>query len=694
MDEKDILEQEFDLDDIIKEFSDHSQQEQEQQVEDTPPEESEEQLPAEEAPREASEEQPAPEDFGDTVRLDPIPGEKVASTVSSDTIRIGTIPDIRGQVRSAAPIEEEEQPPQEPETAPFSDQWEPEYEQPISEYIPQEPLTFRPKSRLREIKKKLVAGPEKQYYALSEQGVGKLQAAVFFSLIVVLLSAGATVMYALGIVPESRLRLMVFGQFLAMLISALLGSFQLIEGAADLVKGKFSLNTLLLFTFLLCCVDGVFCLQQQRIPCCAAFSLQMTMSLWSSYQSRNTRLGQLDTMRKATRLDGIFAAGDEECEYKMLTRDQGEVEHFMDTYRDTPHRQKILSVYAIVALGVSIGAGVLAGVLHGISAGIQVAAVTALAATPASMFVIFTRPMAILERRFHAVGAVFCGWKGAWELTGDRRFSMDHNDLFNVGRVKLNGVKFFGQRQPDQIISYAAAVIKAEGGTLEPVFVQLLDSRSGIHYDPEQFCRYKGGVGAVVNEEPVLVGTLDFLKEMGVDVPAGIRVNQAVCAAVDGELCGLFAVTYEKDRSSAAGIGTLCAYRKLRPVMMTNDFMLTGEFIHHNFGVNAKKILFPDQEERQAMQALQPQEGEQALALITGEGLAPFAYAVTGARSLRTAITLGIVIHMIGGILGMLMMLVLAYLGETGFLTPGNLFLYELIWMIPGLLITEWTRSI
>ena len=150
----------------------------------------------------------------------------------------------------------------------------------------------------------------------------------------------------------------------------------------------------------------------------------------------------------------------------------------------------------------------------------------------------------------------------------------------------------------------------------------------------------------------------------------------------------------EKDRSSAAGIGTLCAYRKLRPVMMTNDFMLTGEFIHHNFGVNAKKILFPDQEERQAMQALQPQEGEQALALITGEGLAPFAYAVTGARSLRTAITLGIVIHMIGGILGMLMMLVLAYLGETGFLTPGNLFLYELIWMIPGLLITEWTRSI
>ena len=55
---------------------------------------------------------------------------------------------------------------------------------------------------------------------------------------------------------------------------------------------------------------------------------------------------------------------------------------------------------------------------------------------------------------------------------------------------------------------------------------------------------------------------------------------------------------------------------------------------------------------------------------------------------------LGIVIHLIGGILGMLMMLVLAFLGRTELLTPANLFLYELVWLVPGLLITEWTRSI
>lgn len=687
MDEKDVLEQqeEFDIEDIIKEFRDLTPEEEQE----APAAE----ISAEETPQEPEE---AAEEVAETAAEAPQIPEQKESAVSSDTIRIEKIPDVQGQVRGAAPVEEpEEKPAGEPEKAePYSDQWEPEYEQPISEYIPQEPLTFRPKSRLREIKKKLVAGPEKQYYILTEQGLGKLQAAIFFSLLVVLLSAGATVLYALGMVQENRMKLMVFSQFLAMLLSALLGSFQLIEGAADLVKGRFSLNSLLLFTFVLCCVDGILCLQQLRIPCCAAFSLQMTMSLWSAYQNRNTMLGQLDTMRKATHLDSICAVEDYQGEGKGLVRCQGEVDHFMDTYRDTPRRQKVLSVYAIIALVVSIGAGVLAGVLHGVSAGIQVASVTTLAALPASMFVIFSRPMAVLEHRLHKTGTVFCGWQGAEALTGKTVFPLNHNDLFPLGTVKMNGVKFFGKRQPDEIIAYAAALIKADGGTLAPLFTQLLDSRSGIHYDLVEFNRYEEGVGAVVNGEAVLAGTLPFLKRMGVEVPDGIRVSQAVFVAVDGELSGLFAVTYEKTRASAAGLATLCSYRKLRPVMLTGDLMLTPEFVRSNFGVNPKKILFPEEEKRVQMQALQPAEDAKALALITGEGLASYAYAVTGARSLKTAITLGITIHLIGGILGMLMMLVLAYLGETGLLTPANLFLYELIWMIPGLLVTEWTRSI
>ena len=49
---------------------------------------------------------------------------------------------------------------------------------------------------------------------------------------------------------------------------------------------------------------------------------------------------------------------------------------------------------------------------------------------------------------------------------------------------------------------------------------------------------------------------------------------------------------------------------------------------------------------------------------------------------------------LLGGILGMIIMLALAYLGSTELLTPTNVLLYQMIWAIPGLLVTEWTRVV
>ena len=36
----------------------------------------------------------------------------------------------------------------------------------------------------------------------------------------------------------------------------------------------------------------------------------------------------------------------------------------------------------------------------------------------------------------------------------------------------------------------------------------------------------------------------------------------------------------------------------------------------------------------------------------------------------------------------------LAYLGSAELLTPVNVLLYQLVWLVPGLLITEWTRTV
>ena len=678
--------QDFELDDILKEFGNISE--------------------------EASEELVSREELEKVFAAEPAQENASKTAVPSDTIRLERIADARSKAPETETVEEEkseavteaepevvddetkaipmvqvqEEVEEIPEPAPVE-------EKPVQEVKP--PIIYDPRARIRELKSKLVAGPEKRYYDLMEIGVGKLQLAILVNLLIVGLCVAATSMFVGGMIPENRMRLLIFSQVLAMGISALLASFNLIEGVADLFKLRFSLNTMMFFTFVACVVDAVFCLQELRVPCCAAFCLEVTFALWQRYEQRNTEMGQMDTMRKAVKLHSVVKVPDFYNGRPGLIRGQGEVEDFMDNYNQTTGPERVQMIYTFISFLACIGIAVFAYLRSGASMAVQVLSTSLLVATPASFFVALTRPMAILERRLHMVGTVLCGWKGVRKLCGKAAFPLNDDDLFPTGSTKLNGVKFYGDRNPDQVVAYATALIKAGGGGLEPIFNQLLKSRSGGEYKVENFQRYpSGGIGGEIWGESVLMGTMDFLQDMGVEIPEGTMVNQAVYCAIDGQLGAVFAISYARMKSSAAGMVTLCAQRRLTPVLTSGDFMLTDVFLKTKFGVRTKRMAFPTYDERKELAARKPGENDQALALTTQDGLSATAYAVTGARALRTACRMGLAVHIFGGILGMLIMLALAYLGAREELNPIRVLLYQVVWMIPGLLMTEWTRTV
>lgn len=695
--------QEFDLDDILNEFHDIPEEETAEVEPDeeldallhmpeltiTPVVVKEPEVPAELAEEAASEAPDAaqadadPALEGNTVKFTPITDEQAAEAAAAAP---ESEEDTHVFADDALPTEA---PAEAPKAAPVEPAFEVE-----EEFIPA-PIVFTPRSRLKELKKQLVAGPEKRYYELSEKGTVKLQAALLLNVFIVLICAGVTTMFALNMVPENRLRLVIFSQVLAMLCSALLGSQLMIDSIADLLKARFTVNTLLTLTFAACLVDSVFCLKELRVPCCAAFSLEMTMALWARLHRINTETAQMDTMRKAVRLHGIVKVENYYEGKDGILRTEGEVADFMDTYSKTSAPELIQSIYAALSLLACIGIAVFAGALHGVSMGVQILSTSLLVAVPASFFVATTRPMAILETRLHMVGTVLCGWDGVRDLCGKAVFPLTDMDLFPQGSTKLNGVKFYGDRNPDEVVSYTASLINLAGGGLVPVFQQLLTSRSCVAHSVENFQNYgQGGIGGEVCGEPVLLGTLNFLQDMGVDIPDGTMVNQAVYAAIDGQLCAVYAISYAKMRSAAAGLVTLCGYRKITPVKLTGDFMLTESFLRAKFNVKTNRIAFPSREVCAELNRIQPDPDEPVLALTTREELVSAAYAVTGARALRQSTKLGVIIHLIGGILGLIIMLVLGYLGSTELLTPTNILLYQLIWAVPGLLVTEWTRTV
>ena len=612
----------------------------------------------------------------DTVLFTPIQAEDEASIGEFALEETQRIPEVDSSPTQAIPTAAE-----------------PAFE--VEEEFTPSPVLFTTRSRLKELKKELVAGPEKRYYALSEIGTGRLQLALLLNVLVVLACVAVTTMFTMNMIPENRLRLVIFSQVLSMLVSALLGSHLMIDAVADLAKGRFTVNTLLTITFAACFLDGIFCLMDLRVPCCAAFSLEMTMALWARLQKRNTEMAQLDTMRKAVRLNGIVKVDNFYDGKDGLLRKEGHVSDFMETYEKPSTPEVLQSIYAAISLLVCVAIAVFTGMRHGVNLAIQIFSTSLLVAVPASFFVSVSRPMAILETRLHMVGTVLCGWAGVRDLVGKAVFPLRDQDLFPQGSMKLNGVKFYGDRSPDEVIDYSASLISACGGGLVPLFQQLLKNRDGTLRKVDSFRNYgEGGIGGEITGEPVLLGTLNFLQDMGVEIPQGTMVQQAVYAAIDGQLCAVYAISYSKMRSASAGLVTLNGYRKITTVKLPGDFMLTEAFLREKFSIKSKRFVFPSREEGTLLSRFRPDPSEPVLALTTRDELIASAYAISGARALRQATRLGVAIHLLGGILGLIIMLALGFLGSTQLLTPTNVLLYQLIWAIPGLLVTEWTRVI
>lgn len=632
--------------------------------------------------------------FSDTVRVDT---EKVRknlkkSTVTDDTrafTPLGQQPQEMPAPTPASPI---------PEGAePFSANWEPQYDQPIDDYVPSEPIVFRPRSRLSELKQKLLEGPERQYNALCEKGVGKLRIALFAGMLIVFAAIFTIVLHRMNMVQENRMRLLVFGELFAMLISACLCWERMLDGIGGLFRGRFSTDTLLAFSFAACIADGFYCLKEVTVPFCAAFCLNAVMCLWAEYQRRCTRLRQMDTLRKAIRLNRLTkvpgCVGDDPGFFLA----DGQPEDFMDCYNTPAAPEKAVNTFALLGLGLSLAVAAAAGIHGGLRVGVRTWSAAILAVCPATMLISQTRPAWTLQRRLHRFGAVLCGWAGVKAATGRVVVRLRDEELLPPGSVKINGHKFYSKtHHPDTIIAYTTAVLSESGCSLAPLFEHIHKTRRSQSYELEEFKNYDGkGYGAIICGQQVLVGSLDFLRSMDIQTPAGIRADHPVCIAIAGEFSACFPLVFAKLKGVGAGLSALCGQRKLTRVMTGSNFILDETFLRKKFRIDTRRIAFPDLPERERLAAWKP-EGEHSapISLTTQEGLAGPALAIAGARALHTASIAGAAVHILGGLVGLSAVLILTLAGRTDLMTPANLLLLELIWAVPGLMVSEWTRNL
>ncbi len=301
-------------------------------------------------------------------------------------------------------------------------------------------------------------------------------------------------------------------------------------------------------------------------------------------------------------------------------------------------------------------------------------------------------PWRSVSMRLAKSGAALAGWDGITGTGGSAGVLLTDGDLFPPGTVSLNGIKIFGDFSVEKVVGITATLIRDSGCGLEKIFHDLLRSQGAVYRRSREFCCYEGGgVSAVIRDESVLVGSASFMHLMEVTLPQGLNVKNAVFCAIDGELAGIFALKYTLHGTVEPAIGALIRNR-ISPVLATRDFNIIPEMLRQRFKLPADKMEFPAVERRVELSSDRQQHSELLTAVLCREGVGPFTEAAVGGKRLRLAVRISAGLACLGSCLGVLLAFYLTFMAAYDSLTPLNLLVFLLMWLVPTLLISDWVN--
>lgn len=298
-----------------------------------------------------------------------------------------------------------------------------------------------------------------------------------------------------------------------------------------------------------------------------------------------------------------------------------------------------------------------------------------------------------LSMRLSKSGAAIAGWDGVTATGSSCGILLTDADLFPPGCVRLNGIKVFGDFPVDKVVSDTATLIRDSGCGLEKIFHDLLRAQGCVYRRTVDFEFHEGGgLSGEIRGEQVLVGSASFMHLMEVALPQGLSVKNAVFCAIDGELAGVFALRYTLHDLIEPSLNALIRNR-VTPVLATRDFNLIPSLLQQRFKLPVEKMEFPSVQRRVELSGEELSHSPILTAVLCREGVGPYSEAVVGAARLRRAVRTAAVLACIGAAVGVLLAFYITSKGAYASLSPMNLAVFQLMWLVPTLLISGWVNK-
>ena len=454
------------------------------------------------------------------------------------------------------------------------------------------------------------------------------------------------------------------------------------RGLLDLLRLRISLFTLTLLASVLSVIYTLLGEQGTAVGSCCVVAV-----LWFFLMraQRAERRGMYYTLRTVTAFDSPMGIFDTSALLKgtaSLRRDVGDTEDFVRHLEQPDRAQRIFCLYSTLLLPASALTALL------ISERTRVEFLPAwllllLGAIPCAASLSYSRPFASVAKRLSGIGGALCGWHGAQILGGRHTLILRDEDLFPTDSISFNGMKLYGANTAGRTVAYVLAALEAAGSPLCGHFERLLQEQYGKRVALTSFRIYDDdGIGAEIQNDSVLVGSLPFMRSMGVHMPDGTRVRQAVYLSVNGELAGIFALKYKPNLSTRAGLLDVLSNRSFKVVLATRDFLITPELLAAKYELPTETILYPVFSERIRLSERDPSEKNEQGALIARNTFGAFASTAAAGRTLRITTLLDTVLGLSAGLIGAAVCAALLLWDAAQTATPLHLVSFQLLWAV------------
>ena len=503
--------------------------------------------------------------------------------------------------------------------------------------------------------------------------------AAFITLIMVILTfafeAGMTIPFNIGRNQGAAAGALV----LAMLVVMMLYVDIIIRGASNLVRGSLNVETLIVFSCAFSFISGVFSIVKDEsgiLPYCAVSALSLTCAAFGEKYNLRAITETLKTASGSAEPYGVQAEYNAEINKSVLKKAYNRTDGF---YNNLMHPDVTETMYRYAA-PILLAAALVLSIIAALAGGqgqyfLHILSAMLAAAVPFSSILAFSVPFRIVAKSIRKSGAAIAGWGGTDDICYTDGACVTDNDLFPPGTLKFNGVKLFESVSPEKAIRYTASLIVASGSGLSRMFSEALDSQGMKLIHVEDFACYEGGVGALIRGENVMTGSAAFMNLLGIRIPEDMNMKNAVFTAIDNDLAAMFAIDYEPQKSVQSALISILRWR-VKLFFAVRDFNVTPLMLEQKFRVSLEDIEYIQAKDSYSISdATSGKEGRMA-AVLTREGLSPFAEAVTGGRLLKSSALVTAAVSVISAAVGVLFMFYICWSGAFVSAKPGNLIVF------------------